>query len=110
MLKLMYFIFLVSFIVKFLILRCASFSCIHDQIVEQKRPTLLRRSIKYQNVREQRDKDPKLFEPLRIHFYVDNFDTKLSANAIHNIELALKRASNYIAETFKGLLIFSYLY
>lgn len=112
MLKLMYFIFLISFIVKFLILRCASFTCIHDQIVEQKRPTLLRRSIKYQEVREQRDKDPNLFEPLSVHFYVDNFDTKLSANVIHNIELALRRVSDYIAETFKGLCLFvlSYLY
>ena len=105
MLKFLDFIIMVLFIFEFLILHCVPFTCIHDEIV-QKHPTSLRRSLKYKDIKEQREKDSKSFEPLKVYFYIDDFDSSISVNVIHNIELALRKVREYIAEALQGFFIF----
>lgn len=92
-----------SLVVALLILPCSSFTCIHDKITVKQSPVHLIRSIKYRDVVDERKRNPNLFESLRIHFYIDTFDSNVPINAIHNVEIALQKIRDYIITLFQGL-------
>lgn len=94
----------ILFISTLLIVPCLTFNCIHDEVDKPQRRST--RSVKYQDIKAERDNNPNLFEPLDVYFYMDKVDSSVTLNTFQNIDIALHKVKTFIRNTFQGMLIF----
>ncbi|GFY73548.1 leishmanolysin-like peptidase [Trichonephila inaurata madagascariensis] len=73
-----------------------SYNCIHDEVTQPNVPV---GEMTYQQMRDKRDKHGENFQPLNIHYYVDDVDPHMSENIMLNIDLALKKVVKFFHNT-----------
>ncbi|GFS84276.1 leishmanolysin-like peptidase [Nephila pilipes] len=84
------------FIYIYYITSSISYNCIHDEVTHPDVPIGV---MTYQQMRDKRDKHVETYQPLNIHYYIDDVDPKTSENVMLNIRIALKKVVNFFGDT-----------
>ncbi|GFS33237.1 leishmanolysin-like peptidase, partial [Nephila pilipes] len=84
------------FIYIYYITSSISYNCIHDEVTHPDVPIGV---MTYQQMRDKRDKHVETYQPLNIHYYIDDVDPKTSENIMLNIRIALKKVVNFFGDT-----------
>ncbi|GBN10749.1 Leishmanolysin-like peptidase [Araneus ventricosus] len=75
-----------------------SHKCIHDEVALPDVPV---GELTYRQMRGKRDKRSDIFQPLNIHYYIDDIDPSTPENVMLNLKIAFKKVANFFQGSIK---------